>query len=32
MLLNTYTSEHYAVKGKLSGIERYAKKIGVPVI
>lgn len=31
-LLNTYSSEHYAVKGKLSGIERYAKKIGVPVI
>jgi hypothetical protein len=32
MLLNTYTSEHYAAKGKFSGIERYAKKIGVPVI
>ena len=31
-LLNTYTSEHYVVKGKLKEIERYAKKIGVPVI
>ena len=31
-LLNTYTSEHYAVKGKLRKIERYAKKIDLPVL
>jgi len=32
ILLNTYTSKHYAVKGTVKKTERYAKKIGLTII
>ena len=32
VLLNTHTSEHYAVKGRVRKLERYARRLNLPVL